>query len=186
MIDKEVLREKMNKKLRESKSPDDMYKEYLTKHVQGVKDVYKNIMYDVLLKESDLTVEELHEIEEIIGHHDESKYSEEEWGAYRDHFYDPEKNPRSGSTQFDLAWNHHQNSNPHHWQYWCLINDVDNPQVQPLDMPLKYIIEMLCDWQSAGNFYGNTAYQWYEKQKNRMILSENTREIVEKYIEYLK
>lgn len=166
-------------------TPDQLYEEYLTKHKQGVRESYKKL-YDILLTESDLTVEELGEIEELIDHHDEHKYSDEEWDAYRDHFYDPENNPRSNSIAFDIAWNHHQKHSPHHWQYWCLINDVDEPQVKALDIPIKYIIEMLCDWQSAGNHYGNTAYDWYSKQKDKMILSDKTREIVEKYIEYFR
>ena len=69
---------------------------------------------------------------------------------------------------------------------WCLINDVDEPQIRPLDMPFKYIIEMLCDWQSAGEHYGNTAYEWYNRQKDKMILSDYTRSIVEKYIDNFK
>lgn len=167
------------------KTPDQMYDEYIAKHRQGVLDTYRDIMYDVL-KNDGITDDELDAIRVLIDTHDQSKYSVEEWSAYRDHFYDPDNNPRSGSEAFNHAWNHHQKHNPHHWQYWCLINDVDNPQIQALDMPLCYIIELLCDWQSAGKHYGNSAYEWYEKQKDRMILSDKTREIIEKYIVYLK
>lgn len=166
-------------------TPDAMYNEYLKKHRDGVSEVYHSVMEPILLEQG-VSPSLLHTIEQLIIDHDASKYGEHEFNAYRDHFYDPENNPKSNNVKYDHAWNHHQKSNPHHWQYWCLINDVDEPQVQPLDMPFEYIIEMLCDWQSAGKFYGNSALDWYNKQKNKMILSEHTRDIVEKYIEYLK
>lgn len=47
-------------------------------------------------------------------------------------------------VQFDLARNYHQKRNKHHWQYWVLI--MDSGEVKALDMPEKYIKEMLCDW----------------------------------------
>lgn len=167
-------------------SPDAQYRAYLDKHRNGVRKVYEDIMLPLLYSNEDLDESDYSEIEELIETHDASKDDPVEFDAYRDHFYDPEKNPKSGNEAYNMAWNHHQKSNPHHWQYWCLINDVDEPQVQPLDMPFKYIVEMLCDWQSAGQHYGNTAYDWYHKQKNKMKLSENTRKIVEKYIGYFK
>lgn len=160
-----------------------MYKDYLDKHISGLSRVYQETLYPAIC--NDCSPATLDKISRLISEHDNSKKSDEEWAPYRNYFYDPENNSRS-SEEFNYAWNHHQKSNPHHWQYWCLINDVDEPQVQALDMPFEYIIEMLCDWQSAGMHYGNTAYDWYQKQKDKMILSENTRRIVEKYIEYLK
>lgn len=166
-------------------SPDDLYRSYLSKHRDGVRDTYKNIMLPILEDEG-IENSILDKIEEAIEDHDASKDDPVEFIAYRNYFYDPEGHPRSHSEEFNQAWNHHQKCNPHHWQYWCLINDVDEPQVEPLDMPFEYIIEMLCDWQSAGNHYGNTAYDWYSQQKDKMMLSENTRNIVEKYIEYFK
>ena len=166
-------------------SPDELYREYLSKHREGVREAYYNILLPILEDEG-IDNSLLETIDSIIDNHDSSKYESVEFIAYRNYFYDPEGHPRSHNEEFNKAWNHHQKCNPHHWQYWCLINDVDEPQLESLDMPLEYIIEMLCDWQSAGNYYGNTAYDWYSKQKDRMMLSENTRNIVEKYIEYFK
>ena len=173
------------KRLYESKSPDDQYEEYLQTHVQGVHEVYTDVLRPVL-EEEGISEDILSKIDYLIDHHDDSKRSPEEWSAYRDHFYDPENNPRSHDLKFNLAWNHHQKSNPHHWNYWVLINDVDDPQVEALEMPFEYVIEMLCDWQSAGHHYGNTAYDWYQKQKSKMILHDNTRKLIERYIKYLR
>lgn len=163
-----------------TKTPDELYEEYLTKHVQGVQDIYYNTMKPILVGEG-IDDDTLSKIEVLIINHDASKRDEEEWNAYRDYFYDKENNPRS-SEAFNYAWKHHQNHNPHHWNYWVLVNDCDEPQVQPLDMPLEYIVEMLADWSSAGKYYGNTANYWYNKQKDKMLLSPKTREIIEKYL----
>ena len=122
---------------------------------------------------------------QVCNTHDLSKSEPSEYIAYDEYFYGGNKSYEVVKN-FNYAWLKHIHHNPHHWQYWCLINDVDEPQVEALDMPFKYIVEMLCDWQSAGNHYGNTAYDWYEKQKEKMILSENTRKTVEKYIGYFK
>jgi hypothetical protein len=53
-------------------------------------------------------------------------------------------NDDSVKRKFDSAWNIHQKRNKHHWQYWVLI--MDNGSIEALDIPEKYIKEMLCDW----------------------------------------
>lgn len=166
-------------------TPTVQYKKYLKKHREGVMKFYETLLKPALISNGDADEKTLEKIESLIKKHDASKNSSAEFSAYRNYFYDKEKYSRS-SDEFNIAWNHHQKNNPHHWQYWILVNDVDKPQFQPLDMPLCYIIEMLADWHSAGNHYGNTAYDWYNKQKDKMLLSDNTRAIVEKYIQYLK
>ena len=166
------------------KTPDEMYMEYLDKHVAGVREVYETILKPILIEEC---VEDgmLTLIDLLITKHDASKKSNQEWFAYRNYFYDKENHSRS-SEEFNMAWNYHQKRNPHHCQYWVLINDVDEPQLQAMEMPFEYVIELLCDWHSAGQHYGNTAYDWYDKQKDKMILHPNTRALIEKYLEYLK
>jgi hypothetical protein len=53
-------------------------------------------------------------------------------------------------------------------------------------MPDKYIIEMVCDWVGAGKAQGynkpNEVQDWYNKNKNNMILHPVTREKIEKMI----
>ena len=173
-----------SKHLHESTVADTQYRHYLESHRAGVREYYEKVLRPVLHQEG-ISHQDMSEIEMLIETHDASKYGEEEFGAYRDYFYDPEHHSRS-SEAFNLAWLHHQNHNPHHWQYWVLINDVDEPQVHPLDMPFKYIMELLCDWASAGRHYGNTAYSWYQQQKDKLIITDRTRDILEKYIVYFK
>lgn len=170
----------------EEEQRNNQYKDYIARHRAGVMRVWKSIMRPLLVEEGidNATLDLIHD---HINCHDESKYRDDEFYAYRDRFYGlKEDYTPEIAKAFDYAWNLHQKRNPHHWQYWCLINDVDEPQVSPQDMPFDYIMEMLCDWQSAGKYYGNSAYEWYQKQKHKMKLSDYTRSIVEKYIVYLK
>ena len=155
------------------------YEAYLEQHISGVKKAYEKIK-DILLTESDLTVEDLTTLDNQIELHDASKYEDEEFYPYLYHFY-PSQAGNDDEEAYDKAWNHHQKHNPHHWQYWILQKDSGKQVI--LDMPENYIIEMLCDWSSFQ--YTNpksTAKYWYENNKQNMLLSDNTKTLIEKYL----
>ena len=116
--------------------------------------------------------------------HDASKYSEEEYQAYDEYFF-PSDGSKVGedparSEAFDRAWLHHQNCNPHHWQHWCLINDDDGKTV-PLEMPVDYVYEMVADWGSFAYRMrkGQNLLDWYDANRDKMMLHGNTRRLVE-------
>ena len=112
-------------------------------------------------------------------HHDVSKYGTAEYPAYDAYFYGKEKTPEV-KKDFNYAWLHHIHHNPHHWQYWVLINDEAGEGMVALDMPHNYIIEMVCDWWSFSWKTGNLfeIFSWYDAHKH-MKLSDKTRETVE-------
>ena len=75
----------------------------------------------------------------------------------------------------------HQKRNKHHWQWWCLPEDEGGLKV--LEMPLKYRLEMLCDWRGAGRAQGTPdVLRWYEKNRNRMILGMATQIWIEQQL----
>ena len=116
---------------------------------------------------------------QIVLKHDVSKSDPEEYDAYDNYFY---RNKSFENTRnFNLAWLHHIHVNPHHWQYWVLINDEPKEGTICLDMPYNYIIEMICDWCSFSFKTGNLSeiFNWYDKHKAHILLSNDTREIVE-------
>ena len=157
------------------------YNEYLKTHISNVKKCFFDIL-DILADSGEFTPSELKDIKNIVENHDRSKYSEEEYYPYLRNFYPENEDQKNANKKdYDSAWNHHQKSNPHHWQYWILIRDGGVEKI--LDMDKRYVIEMLCDW---GAFkYVNpdsTAHSWYEKMKDKMKLSDNTRKLVEKYL----
>ena len=62
-------------------------------------------------------------------------------------YYSPVK---TGNQEFILAWFRHQKINKHHWQYW--VDGIDGELI-PLEMPDKYIKEMICDIKGASRAY---------------------------------
>lgn len=148
------------------------YNKYLTHHINNVIVSYENI-------KDQLYPELRAQMESLIYNHDRSKTSPEEWYPYLNHFYLNDQYDELGN--FDVAWNHHIHNNPHHWQYWILIDET-NFGYKALNIPLKHIIEMLCDWHSfSDQDDGVTAYEWYNKYKDKMILSDKTRKLLDKY-----
>ncbi len=99
-----------------------------------------------------------------------SKFRLDEWFPYVEFFYGIKD-----KDKFNLAWNYHQKRNPHHWQYF-LMRDDDGP-VRPVEMPEQYMKEMLCDWIGAGKAITgkNNLKEWYEENKYKMVLNNNTR-----------
>ena len=116
-----------------------------------------------------------------ITDHDNSKYEPAEYDAYDAYFYGDDKPRKVIQENFDRAWLHHIHENPHHWQYWVLINDDADLGTVALKMPPEHVIEMICDWWSfswkSGNLY--EIFSWYEKNKDHIILNVNTRDWVE-------
>lgn len=159
------------------------YDNYINQHVQNVLNAAEWLRRNI-----DLDIPPM-----IDGHrtglfnHDQSKWEKEEYDAYDAYFYGGRKTKEVKKT-FNYAWLHHIHNNPHHWQYWVLINDDPEDGTVALDIPYRYAIEMICDWWSFswndGNLY--EIFDWYNKHKDRMILSKNTRELVEDILDQIR
>lgn len=117
--------------------------------------------------------------------HDASKFGPAEWSAYVGTFYAPDGSKRyTPGMAFDLAWNHHQKANPHHWQHWVLVTDQDEPRYRGLPMPERYVREMVADWAGAGRAISGRweVRQWYAKTRGTIILHDDTRAQVEQLL----
>ena len=115
--------------------------------------------------------------------HDMSKFKPSEWIPYASCFYKPNGEKQYDETEeFNLAWNRHQKANKHHWQYWVIT--MDRGESKALRMPPRCIKEMVADWMGAGMaIHGKCEVgEWYNKNKNNMILHPDTRMIVESYL----
>ena len=112
-----------------------------------------------------------------VASHDMSKYQQEEYVPYDEYFYG--KKTDKVEKAFNYAWLHHIHANPHHWQYWVLINDDDGTKA--LEMPEEYVYEMFADHWSFSWKAGNLLEikTWYDNHKKSMILHENTRKLYE-------
>ena len=124
--------------------------------------------------------------------HDWTKLLPSEWYAYVEHFYGEWKDylnpkedflcPRAILNDFDTAWMNHIHRSQHHWQHWILYKD--NGSIEVRDMPKRCVLEMVADWHGAGMAITgkkNTLI-WYKKSKDKMTLSKNTRELVERLL----
>ena len=120
--------------------------------------------------------------------HDSTKYSAEEYEAYDKYFYGLKNRSYKVVQDFNFAWLHHQHNNPHHWQYWVLVNDDPKDGTVALEMPLEYVYEMIADWWTFSWKSGDLTeiFDWYEKHKERMILHARTRTVVEDILNQMK
>jgi hypothetical protein len=112
--------------------------------------------------------------------HDLSKFRPSEWFPYAKTFYAANGAGRYENTHaFHIAWNKHQHRNEHHWQYWLLT--LDQGTTVALQMPEAVVREMVADWIGAGKAINGKrdVENWYEKNKNRIILHKETRVLVE-------
>lgn len=116
--------------------------------------------------------------------HDRSKFYPSEFFPYARFFFEKSKlKSHTIKLGFDVAWNHHQKRNRHHWQYWILQNytDTTHNTIHVLPMPKKYAREMVADWMGAGRAINGRweVKEWYKNKKDAIILHEDTRKLVE-------
>lgn len=116
--------------------------------------------------------------------HDLSKYSLIELKTgfnYYQGFRSPIEQERE-TKGYSLGWLHHKGRNKHHWEYWM---DNSPEGLTPLEMPLRYVIEMFCDRVAASMVYlgdkynNNSPLDYYENSKSFIILNHKTRELLE-------
>lgn len=152
------------------------YDKYLAEHKENVRQGYYWLKHNIPEIFEDGNIYEYG----ICEFHDKSKSDIEEYNAYDQYFYGGIKT-KEVIQNFNKAWLKHIHLNPHHWQHWVLINDDSETGEIILDMPYGYIIEMICDWWSFSWKNGELfeIFNWYEKHKDYIKLSDRTRKIVE-------
>lgn len=117
--------------------------------------------------------------------HDVSKFRLDELIPYANFFNGDVKVKRdktgyykptdTGDLAFDFAWLLHQKRNKHHWQWWILPEDDGGTKI--LEMPKKFVLEMVCDWRGAGKAQNNptSTKDWYLANCNKMRLNPETK-----------
>lgn len=91
--------------------------------------------------------------------HDLSKYSPSEFivGA---RYYSGQRSPNEAEREvygYSGAWLHHKGRNKHHFEYWNDYNPKTK-QIEPIEMPLRYVKEMFCDRVAASKTYLKGTY----------------------------
>jgi hypothetical protein len=124
--------------------------------------------------------------------HDWSKFLL--WRAYNNAFF----GDKSMDKEFAEAWLYHQNHEKHHWEYWIprtSHNKVDPTMeiVEPIEMPERFVREMVADWMGAGRAYEGqypdpNDWKWFQANKQRIWknVHPNTRKMILQVIDELK
>lgn len=121
--------------------------------------------------------------------HDLSKYSPSEFWTSARH-YQGNRSPNDRERElygYSRSWLHHKGRNKHHHEYWTDYSKVSRV-VEPVKMPLKYVIEMFCDRIAACKTYQGTAYtdskplEYYQWGKGRHLMHPETGDFLEKLL----
>lgn len=127
--------------------------------------------------------------------HDLSKYTPVEF-CRGVKYYLGNKSPNEAErldTGVSRAWLHHKGRNLHHLEYWIdyNVNDGGEGKMAGMEMPLNYLMEMVCDRIAASKIYMKDAYTdqsplaYYEKGKGHYMLHPVTRRQLERLLTML-
>lgn len=121
--------------------------------------------------------------------HDLSRFLPDEWRACVRYFYNIDGSIRTASDRddddllvFALARLHHQNRNPHHWQYWVLLQLGGDDKLMP--MSDTYRKEMLANWRGERRAESgkDDTPSWYGGIKDKIEINTQTRVWVERQL----
>lgn len=155
------------------------YDNYLYNHIRNVRDAFAEMVMNPNLEAIWRDYHIYDNLITRIENHDASKYSKEEYNAYRKYFFPTKKERKEESREieFQKAWKHHWENNDHHWQY----REV-NPTTELTEDRVAAIIENICDWLAMGYTFKDRPYQYYNSHKKQIFLSDIERDFLEKII----
>lgn len=124
--------------------------------------------------------------------HDLSKYSPTEFipGVK---YYVGTRSPNElerADKGYSAAWLHHKGRNHHHFEYWSDYNPVER-RVGPVKMPLRYVIEMVCDRMAASRIYLGDKYtdasalEYFVHGKSHRVIHPETSDLCERLLTML-
>lgn len=152
------------------------YNIYISQHKENVRNAYEWMTVHI----PDKLPTGLSSALDNILSHDASKYEDDEYKAYDRYFYGGNRSYQV-LEDFNRAWLTHIHRNPHHWQHWILCQDNPKEGEIILDMPIQYIVEMICDWWAFSWIKGDLTeiFKWYDERKDYIKLSPKTRKTVD-------
>lgn len=126
--------------------------------------------------------------------HDLSKYAPVEFlvGA---RYYQGTCSPNDAERKdrgYSSAWLHHKGRNKHHLEYWIDYDPQGEHRMTGMEMPVRYVVEMVCDRIAASRTYRRDAYQdadpyaYYLRSKDHYLLHPATRELLERLLVMLR
>ncbi|MFQ9872681.1 MAG: DUF5662 family protein [Oscillospiraceae bacterium] len=126
--------------------------------------------------------------------HDLSKYSPTEfWAGVK--YYQGDRSPNEAQRLecgYSAAWLHHKGRNRHHLEYWIDYSPTGSHQIAGTKMPVRYVVEMVCDRMAASKTYRGEAYRdrdpydYYMRSRDHYLLHPETRALLEELLTLLK
>lgn len=107
--------------------------------------------------------------------HDLSKLMPDEFIPYTKYLFNSVKDKRI----IILISLKHIRRNKHHSTYWASI--IKN-KIEPIEMPDKYLKQLVCDWRAASKRNGVTTKDYYIKNKKNITLHKETRKRLEQIL----
>ena len=123
--------------------------------------------------------------------HDLSKFSRAEFGPGAK-YYQGDKSPQVKEREifgYSAAWLHHKGRNKHHFEYW--VDYLRGKRVY-VEMPAKYLAEMVCDRIAASKVYLKDKYtdayplEYFERSTDKEGMNPKTCEDLHYFLTMLK
>ena len=120
--------------------------------------------------------------------HDLSKFSIVEF-APSARYFQGHRSPIEAEKEevgYSKAWLHHKGHNKHHWEYWT--DFADDGSIIANEMPIKYVIEMVCDWIGAGKAYSKEKWTqqspmiYYAKVRKGRYFNPKTEKLILEFL----
>lgn len=91
---------------------------------------------------------------------------------------------------YSMGWFHHRGRNLHHYEYW---QDNFDKGGEPVLMPKKYAVEMLCDYLGAAKAYAGKDFTmesewnwWLNKKSKGIAMHQSTIKFIDICLESAK
>lgn len=159
------------------------YMDYITQHKKNVCLAWEELRNTISDVDFLMRPNILSSMEYRVRTHDDSKMSEEEFLAYRQHFY-PVEGENAKEQDYQKAWETHYHRNDHHWEYW-ISEDGGFIQSYSVDEKICAYLEMICDWQAMGYVFGDSAPNYYSAHKSEIHIDSNWVGFVEEILQLL-
>ena len=133
-----------------------LYLDYLEEHIDNVRKAFNDLTKKcsgMAWVGDDMT---WHTMCLQVEFHDLSKFSAEEFVQYRESFY-PINDKEKAESDMLSAWEHHKQHNSHHHETAESYLDI---------------IHMVIDWTAMGYKFGDTAQEYYEANKDKIVIKE--------------
>ena len=121
--------------------------------------------------------------------HDLSKFSPSEF-LLGVHYYLGTRSPNEAEREekgYSTAWMHHKGRNKHHFEYWTDYRP-ETKRIEPVKMPLIYVVEMFCDRVAASKIYQGKNYtdshpiEYFLRGKPNRVIHPETSVFLEKLL----